>query len=172
MALRGTLHFLKSLRKQRGHSYPWCTWIVQLFLIVIEEAPITPPPHHRRDPSPEYESFPVELKFPSCLLPGTDCTPHLHLIYTHTHTHTHIKATRTHHISAKSWIAFGCHYWALLPVFALLPFGLGLLTCFWLFSACPDLDCLLDSDSIRLPRFPAWLSTLSPLPCLLVFTIH
>ncbi len=75
---------------------------------------------------------------------------------THSHTHTHIKATYTHYFSAKSWFALTVISERCYPC----------LRCYLLILDCyPVSDCLLDSDSSRLPRLPAWLSTMFQ-PCL------
>ncbi len=80
-------------------------------------------------------------------------------------THTLKSHCVTSPLLCEVLICPGCHFWALLPVFAFVPFDLRLLSRFQVFSACPDSDCLLDSDSSHLPWFTAWLLTLSQ-PCL------
>jgi len=76
------------------------------------------------------EEAPV-LPFPSCLLHGTDCTPHLHLIYTHPHKcHSHTP------LLCKVLNCSGCHFCALLPVFAFF------FLAFWSWTVIPFLIVL------------------------------
>ncbi len=104
--------------------------------------------------------LPFGLRFTFSLIPGTDQSstpvPHLHTHISHTHTRTCCevliclaviseRSTRVYFLVIWPWTVY--------PLF-------------WLFAACPDLDCVYWTVIVcRLPWSLAWCSTLS-LPCL------
>jgi len=114
-------------------------------VIVTEQASTSHPLHQCRTLSPEYY-FNHVLNFPSCRLPGTDYN-HLQLIHTHPYkprslsNSLQIIALPRRTVSEHSFLRIDyCLWpWTVYPVF-------------WSFSAYPDLDCLLDFASRRLPR--------------------
>ncbi len=114
---------------------------------VTNEAPVPPPPHHQREPSPEY--WLIRIRTPIPISPHTWDWLHTHLLiitlspYKHT-THIH---------PCEVLVCLGDHFWALFHcgLFILLWPGLFLVSGFsaacpdpylftglWFYAACPD----------------------------------
>jgi len=121
---------------------------------VTSKAPALPPPHHQREPSPEYWTTIIQTTFPIGPHSWDWLRTHLHhitltLFKQHAHTHTR---------TAKSWFAPVIISKRFLWIVILLPFGL--------FTSCdsllPALILACSLDCVCLP--PALISACFLIP--------